>query len=101
VIPLRIFLLSQQIALHHRDLIICYGASHWESFRALIGQYRDIYLGQQGAATEWQIHGNLGFAESAIVGETRVVLVNHFTRPPLSTALALGPFAALCLAPIE
>ncbi len=100
MIPLRIPLLSEQIALHPRQLIICYGASHWDSFRTLIGQYRHIYLGHQAAAIEWQIHQDLGFAESAIIGETRVVLVNHFTRPPLSTDRALGPFAALCLAPI-
>jgi hypothetical protein len=97
MLPLRIPMLGQQLAGHPRTLIVCYGASHWDSYRALMQGYQEhLTPEQQAAPINWVVHAALS-AETAIVGETRIVLANHFTRQPLSSNWALAPFADLCL----
>jgi hypothetical protein len=96
MLPQRIALLSLQMAQHPRALIVCYGASHWIAYKDLIQGFRQhVDPGHAAAPINWDLHPALS-AESRCVGETRIVLVNHFTRPPLSTEAALGPFSNLC-----
>jgi hypothetical protein len=54
MLPQRTTLLAQQLALHPRNLIICYGRGYFASFRAFIARYRDELDLPQGPI-EWEL----------------------------------------------
>lgn len=99
MIPPRAMLLGQQLALHPRDLIVCYGKSHFAGYHALIAQYRaalhlppgqidweEIPLVNPDTGRQWSVTGT-------IIGGTSVILANHLTRMPLSSNWGLEALA--------
>jgi len=81
VLPKRKHLLRTVLAESSRELIVCYGRSHWMNFQALF----DV---------KWTADGKFCIAEA---GGTRIVLARHFSGHDFNTNSQLAELARVAL----
>jgi hypothetical protein len=98
--PQRTILLARQLTLHPRELVVCYGQSHFTAFHGLIEQYATNLGHPPLAPVDWQViplvnptTGRQWNVQRTIIGDTNVVLANHLTRMPLCASWALEALA--------
>lgn len=85
LLPKRLGLLRRALVKHPREVIVCYGKARWPDYKQLIAE---TYPGK----VRWVAHES---AERAIVGKTRILLVNHLSRGPFNSNSDLAAFVRL------